>query len=722
MDWTAPAAQTTTSDGAFELRFSPPPPFQFYLGIDGEGLVRRGTSWPDLAPGTTVDLGDVKMRRGVRVRGRVVDRTGAPVDDVQIDARCAVGKPGGDADLLPEGRYIATRTATNGSFEFAHFLPPGLVTVGVSNGCTMVTPNTIELAAERPLEELLCVVELPDPATRIDGRVVDEQGAPIVRAMVSRGGAPLASTDPRGSFAMYRREGEPAAGPIEVTADGFETWRSDANVTWGTHALEIRLQRAAPVVVHVADAAGRPVTRYSVRLIGQQGSTSSQDNRVRARGPFADGVAEIPGVAKGSWVAILEFPADSQLPFAFVPFELAGSAVHLHVRADAVGSRRLRIVDRRGAGVAGAKVRLVDTLFGPIRGYTSMLSPERLIEVFPPAAAAIVFEGVTDASGEVVLRARGARGLKLLTDGGGCLPLRLDGVRLDEPQDLVLTTSRGARLTGRIVPEEAFAEVRRRSDGTTPLTLELRSGEGPNAEVFPGLGFEPPRVGADGSFDCDGLPPGSWQVSLRFQGRFNEHVTGTRHEPCGEVHLTPEATTHVDLDLSRLFPGELRATVIWNGEPLRNAHANLAFSAEDAEAANVRWSVPVRTDAAGSFAFRGQPGTYSLSVCRLVQEQPRIWLRAATSAHVTRELTTEHEFAFTVGELRIKLLDAAGNGVAETMLRVGDAGTVTTDANGSALAEVNAGDVAVTLDGHLLGAAHVVARATTDLELRLPPK
>src|SRR5690606_13054794 len=77
--WEDPPELVTGADGRFEISFVPPPPFQFTLDLDKDGLIGFGGRWGAIAPGTIKDFGDVAMLPGVPVSGRLVDADGRSV-------------------------------------------------------------------------------------------------------------------------------------------------------------------------------------------------------------------------------------------------------------------------------------------------------------------------------------------------------------------------------------------------------------------------------------------------------------------------------------------------------------------------------------------------------------------------------------------------------------------------------------------------------------------
>ncbi len=165
-----PPAQRTGTDGSFRFDFSPSQTMDSSLSCATEGCVTAVLGM-SLSPGQQLVHADIVLRRGVSVRGRVVDRKGLPVAGVQFDARSR--EP---ADASGHGRCRAAVTDRDGRFAFDGVLLPGVYAPGVGSGCTVREPDRIELSLARPVEDVVVVADVP---IGIRGRVLDEGGAPV---------------------------------------------------------------------------------------------------------------------------------------------------------------------------------------------------------------------------------------------------------------------------------------------------------------------------------------------------------------------------------------------------------------------------------------------------------------------------------------------------------------------------------------------------------------
>lgn len=77
-DWEQ-LSTATDADGRFALRFDPPRAFQFILDVTYAGYANEGWRWTELAPAVDLDLGQIALRPGGEIEGRIVNAAGEPV-------------------------------------------------------------------------------------------------------------------------------------------------------------------------------------------------------------------------------------------------------------------------------------------------------------------------------------------------------------------------------------------------------------------------------------------------------------------------------------------------------------------------------------------------------------------------------------------------------------------------------------------------------------------
>lgn len=749
--WQNPEPQTTGNDGSFAFHFRPPEPFHFSLQLQRDDLASMSASWDTIASGRTIDLGDVAMAPGVLVQGRVVDEAGRPIANIAVMVR-QIGLGTGRSEA-PSSVSIANGiSGTDGSFRCGQRLAPGPVLVDIAGDRTLANPIRRALAAERPVEVVTVVLKNVGDEATISGRVVDEHGQPIANARIEvqgEGTVLMVSSAADGRFTARQPDGAPTGDMLlSVQHEGFEPAKSDKRFPWGSKDVALTMTRSGALAVHAHDDTGRLITDFTVRLLPRETSGHSDDGLVRARGPFAAGFASVPGVARGKWIVVVDFPSALQLAPVFTPIEVTTTTgTRVDVLATGNAERTLRVLDGADQPVAGTAVQLCLPLEGPFTEATRLLPIERLWSTNPRNAALLLMDAPTGADGTLVLRGPRGRNVALAVSGPGHTPVRQGDVRLDVAGELVVRVSRGARLRGRLVPPEAIAELQRLDKsaartGRRP-SISLAQGQGQQLVRLPAQRDDKRfQVAPDGSFEIDGLPPGTWQLVVRYWRSSESGGATGKNAPAGEVVLRDGETTQVDPDMSSVLPGTLTGVVRKNGAPLANAYVNLQGARDGA---------PVATDDEGRFTAALPPGQYRV----IVPSGGGPDWPAAEAIDVVVGKTTEGTFDVWTGTVTVHVRDANGALVpGVTIHATSDApnptgAQFTTDAQGACTQEV----VAVTLtfralpkslqslfaqqqlrDAALaqrqadpipermlvLGTATVVAGQTTSVELRLP--
>lgn len=669
--WQDPDPIITGSDGMFAFTFWPPPPLQFELSCRREGCGAMNGRWEELAEGVTQDVGDVFMRRGVHVVGRVLDVDDAPQEGVCVTLRLRqTGLADGD-QVKPLWGWQAF-TKADGSFAMDGWFVPGYYAVDTQK-LELQSPKAVTLSAERPDVSLVVVVKLPAPKGVISGRVLDETGAPVRNVRIedrSARGWASAESKRDGTFAIERQKTNDSeiAKLVLVTHDYEATADGPRQVAWGTKDVEFHVTRAPSLTVRVTDAANAPVGSYVVRLVPRnRNGYSSDDSKPRAEGQHDDGLVVIPGLTRGDWLLCVEFPPDTGFDPIAEAFTQQAGPRRVDLRAGPPQRRAMRVVDVAGASVADTAVLLCDPFDQPFDDARQILSQEQWLLNAGSKCARVLSESVTDAEGRTELRGPAGRDLGLCVLGPGHLPVRVSPVRLEIDDELVVRVSRGARLVGKIVPAEALVELKRLAGVTPgatlkpPLSLSFESQQGRFPKLGTGTGsLAWLQIAADGSFDARGLPPGPWDVGVDGRVVFGSG-SFSRRFPAGHVDLVDGQTTQFDLELTAMLPGTLRGLVLWNGQPLVDTAVEL-------ECAENR--VQVTTDKDGRFEQLVAPGEWCLTLSR--ERDSRSWSRFACSskARVVRDEVTTQTFALEVGTLHATVLDANGKPAAGVTIQL----------------------------------------------------
>jgi RNA polymerase sigma-70 factor (ECF subfamily) len=674
--WEKPEPQVTRTDGRFTFEFEPPP-FRFALNILREDLVPKGGEWASIVEGQYFDVGDVVCLPGVRLGGIVMDDTGKPV------ANASVGFPTspltkervGKRDHIRSRDHLAVRSGEDGRFSLIHRVLPGRHEVRVEDRL-LESPDHVDLDLMRPNEQVTIVVRSEKEEPTIVGRVVDDAGQPVANAHVQAGLA-VCKTQADGEFRLQRRAiARSASEVLTVRAHGLEPTESSKSLPWGSTGVELRLIRGRPFDVRVVDAKHEPVTDFTVRMIPRDFvglSSSGYDARVRARGPLIDGVARIQGITRGKWLVVVEFPPGQGLERIFAPLEvtsLAGQSVTLI--AERPARRLLRVVRADGTPVGGTRVQLCDLFGGAFKtGGQVFAEREWLSSVQNTSAALILLEGSTDADGCLELAGPAQHDLGLRILGPGHLQVEQEGVRLDKEEELVVTVMSGARLVGRITSKEAVDELKRLASGGGPADSSRSFTKERNPRLFlqaiQGVGgHASSAIRDDGSFDVDWLPPGTWQLKLRYyemrpRGRGLGLAWTTTQCSIAEVVLRDGVTTRVDTELKSILPGTLEGQVVKNGAPLPNAIITLQpeYPPSDSGAGDADW-INLETDAEGRFTHRGRSGSYRLLVQDDRDDRLVTFLHATNPAAVVAGQTTHHTYSVAAGRLNLTVLDPRG--------------------------------------------------------------
>ncbi len=356
-------------------------------------------------------------------------------------------------------------------------------------------------------------------ASALRGLVVDARGLPLAGAAVLA--SPERSTEP-GAAAALERSATDGSGRFELRRLRAGTSYEIRTVRPGylpastrmpapsgdAPALKIVLAAARAAHGRVRDAAGRPVSGAEIRLEPAlaPGVRRPAKEADEASDPFAartdgegrfrlDGVpaervdltARQPGYATGHVRGIRIPPGEG-------PADLG--TVILKPGARLPG----RVVDRRGAPVAGAAVHLVESLDHLER------ESARLAAETPDA--------MTGADGSFLIEdLPQATPLHLLVRASGHLPAGVAGVRAPVSQPLIVRLEPAAMLRGRVVDEQGApvggARVMLTWHPTAPENPDRPAGSPVNRSDI---------AGRDGSFEIRDAPAGPVRLAVSAPG------------------------------------------------------------------------------------------------------------------------------------------------------------------------------------------------------------
>lgn len=282
----------------------------------------------------------IRLEPGAALRGVVRNADGVPVDHAKVEI--------GDARALD---HFRATTASNGAFEIVG-LGTGEIVVAASHDDFGTAEQRVRTAAGTVTA---CEVRLSAKAL-LNGRVEDEQGAPIAKAQLrcsAEGGFTGGfQTDAEGRF-VVRNCPEDTLLTVTVQAKGFDELQR-AGVVPGGEPLVLRLRRSPPPTARitgiVAGPDGKPIANamvgiYSNVMTRVDGNTSGPDGR------FDSGL-----VSPGTWqVCVMtsehpQFESEARVLGANDVWDLgtirlsAGGRATVAVDGDRTGMQ-LRIVD-----------------------------------------------------------------------------------------------------------------------------------------------------------------------------------------------------------------------------------------------------------------------------------------------------------------------------------------------------------------------------------------
>lgn len=671
--WTEPAAITTGPDGRFDLRFDPPPPYQFVLQIDSPKHATMSARWDAFAVGEQKDCGDVRMPRGARVTGRVVDSKGVPMAKVSVMLQSGAH----DAPELAPRPYTQGQSAADGLFTIPARLAAGEWRVGVGSEARIKSPQTLTIGADQSDVTLQVEVYAADELDVIEGVVLDEREQPAAGVRLDpssqRGGGQrwICSTDRQGRFRLIR---EPSDSREPVTfsvhsSRGYESMSDPRAFPWGSKDVVLRVKRALSLEVQALDAeTGAPIRAFGVRCIPDPTrGWSSADAELRAQGDHDQGVATVGDVRRGKLRLMVE-PSERETYAPSPPIELEmtdGGLPRQVVRVPRWASRVVEVVSADGRPVVGSRVEaLVAVDAHTIQVDTAAYPIDRLFQGNAPQAW-LAGHAHTDAAGRATLKMVAGAAHVVRAMGPGHVPqLQADVAPADEP--LRLTVALGATVVGKLAPLSVVDGLRPAKGGRTDRPhyqprLVLRRGP----VEHPSRSHAPLAIAADGGFLIAGVPPGDWTLHVDFWELDDRGSGGSDSYRVLEIGgLRDGERREVVGDLSRFEKGELRGQVLRDGVALAGARVVPRGAIADGRGSETaRWAPPVATDGDGRFVAKVLPGRWGFTV--MPSDRPAPGVPLAEQFDVRPGQSTEVLLHYAPAALVVRVLDAQGRPFAQ---------------------------------------------------------
>lgn len=605
------------------------------------------------------DIGDIGLRLGARVRGRVRAESGGPVANASVDfsqfwnSRPVVSGADGsfDAGVLAPGRHQA-RVEKSG----------------------WVLPNEITLEfIEGDIVDDLELVLVPGHA--ISGRVMDQGGRPVPRGWVtatrqdaeremmwfSMSRPARVRVDANGRYAFDALL--PGEYALSASCPGYEDGEVNG-VTAGGPTVDIELPRFATVIGVVVDASsGQPVTADELKLYWKPPWNDAGDDSMQAF--WSDTAAEIGEDGAFSMginqAGIFEVEArrDGFAPGRSDRFEVEKGATRSGVVVRLVPGRTLdaTVTDAvTRAPLPGAIVELRHAAGKPAQG-----DQVRVVwggsgrGAGPPSRGSLVERGVTGAAGTVAFRSIRDGEFDLFARAPGYSEATVTGAVVRpgvEPDRVQIAMTLGGAIGG-VVRDD-------RGEALPAREVVVEGESGATAKGVSATG---------GRYLIEHLPPGRYKVTTDEPGLespmsfifFGESESSK--EPDGYPVVVEEGgTAHFDLTVTIEQPGALAGSILWNGRPAEGLQVSASRIDEQKGGRGMGFDLGnmVKSDKSGGFEFRRLlPGRYRVMA-------GKSWNRMFTGGEATVQsgVTARLSIEIGVGGIRGRVQDASGAPIA----------------------------------------------------------
>lgn len=706
-----PQRVTTRADGTFAFDVLTAPPVWFGFAVSSPDHLRIDGGDFEIAAGAERRLDDFVLRRGTRVHGKLVDRSGHPQAgcEIRIDCQDFLGR------VSPQSTESGVANA-DGTVVFETPLPAGTYHVEV-RGRRNPSPSVVELMPGARVAEFVWVVDDVVAPMTITGRVVDDRGVPLRGAAVSvPQTSATTSTDAEGCFVLARPEQSQDTAQLRAGCPGFENQDSAQATPWGATDVRFELRRGVEVDLAVVAAdTGQPVEDF-VLLWDRAAPAPGQPSVGVRHGHFPGGRIHYEGVARGSWQLLL-LPRDPRLePLPHVLTCESATTATLEllpvVQPHACDTEVVAIVqDADGTAMAGSTVAVAELL--------ARTHPVQWSEPVELCSAS------TDRAGRARLRAPAGVPLRWTVSGANHLTWSRDDATLPAGGVVTAIVARGGVLHGRVTPADFAARYRR---GPTPWKgpralphLRIVAIDGSAAAYHDDHRV---AIADDGTFRSPRLAAARWRITLEWIGADDTGISSEEGPELGVFQLEDGRTEPLAFDLTRLAACELNAVVTWNGELLRGTDVDLVFFDRDGgEVAH-----EARTDARGRLLGVSRPGRFCIDWWHL---DPVFLVRSDQIVQVAPGERVTAPFTLRTGRLQLRLQRPDGTPARGVQTFLWDPQSSTplstpnrTDEHGAVDWTLPPGDYQVQLDtlgerGRTIGRVTVTAGAEATAELRV---
>jgi len=567
----------TTSDGTGRFAFRNLSPGKAQLVVRRSGFATRRLMDVEIpAERSALDLGEIELKAGAEIEGRVTDERDHPVEGAEVIGASPfspvvvdIMDPGEPGQGPPQ-----VKTGPDGTFRLTDLEPGRRVDLAVRH--PGYVPANVP-GVEVPTKGLLRI-ELKT-AHGLAGRVIGPDGEPVPDASLSwlqetrtNGGSmsqesSLGTTDGDGGFRVTGL----APGPIDlrVSAKGYVPRLIEGvqiPPDRDLEGFEIRLERGASLEVRVLGPEGDPLPNASVRAesMDRRPPSFSENRAWMLNHGFSrtdeEGTCSVELPGPGAYRVAVSTPGISGRSASRLVLAGPGKT-SVEVRRPTGVAESGRVTDRDGEGIANASIQL-----GPApKSGLSYRAGSR-------ADGSFTLEDVAPDTYQLQAGREGyqAASLPEIEVGGSAV----EGIEVwldKKPESMAAIQGHILRLD----PEE-IQQVR--------------------IQAFGEAGLVSGKVKSDGSYRIQGLEPGSWHVTAQAPSG------GLRQ---AEAQLaTEQSEVELDLDFGGL---SLSARVTVDGAPLSGASVNVAQGSTFVANSQTAYDGSFRMILPG-------PGSYDLSV------------------------------------------------------------------------------------------------------------
>lgn len=566
-DLTSSVVGITDADGRLSARFHPPRAFQFTLKAKMDRYAGVEWRWDEIEPGAVIDVGEIVLRLGGTIEGRIVDKTGSPIvgEDWTVSVRSLELAAGSGRD---ETQVIALVDPSTGRYRAEGVLPGRVAIKAYSRRTKWIDGPSVPIASGEALAVDI-VYRGPDNSRRItlstssDPFYVVTPDTAYIRLTSADGELRTAARFPRSSQGFSFDDLRPGTYSLEIDDPRFEHWTA-AFLHPGDH-VEAELQGSSALDLRVIDAQGGNCAEYSVVVEFRDIVSSPRRFVVKAVQGRIDGM--VPGdfvirVRAGGLVGAETI--DSLAP---------GETRSLTVVVGSARSITGRVAYANGKGVADAEVLLLT----PLDADSNLMSGRNKDSIAKDSnrSFAEVDATITNEEGRFTFALTKAglyivRALK--SESMVCSDIV--NVRTNTQTNVELVLRLGGRVQGMLRGPEGkgtFAgfRVAAKPQGLSDIALPCSSAvmqRGGNAV------FQVAEVNQEGVFQLGPIPAGLVTLVLLLpeassraaQGGFWSYVD---HGPdLGTITIEDDVDIEVDFEVP-VSPGTIVMEVAVNGKP-----------------------------------------------------------------------------------------------------------------------------------------------------------